>query len=106
MADIVKKAVPKKPAVKPAHPSYAVMIATAIKALKERGGSSRQAIMKYILANNKIADAEKAKVRAKLASGSYWLPRNSSLSRDPSSWPRKNKIEIFDLNNIFILICF
>ena len=45
------KKAPKKPAVKPAHPPYAVMIAAAIKALKERGGSSRQAILKYILAN-------------------------------------------------------
>merc|ERR1719370_491039 len=57
----------KKPAVKPAHPPFAVMIAGAIKALKERGGSSRPAILKYILANNKIADAAKAQVRAKLA---------------------------------------
>merc|ERR1712008_225819 len=65
----VKKVVKaKKPAAaKPLHAPYAVMIAGAIKALKERGGSSRQAIMKYILANNKIADADKAKVRAKLA---------------------------------------
>ena len=69
MADAVKKVVKaKKPAAaKPLHAPYAVMIAGAIKALKERGGSSRQAIMKYILANNKIADADKAKVRAKLA---------------------------------------
>ena len=65
-ASPAKKA-PKKPAVKPAHPPYAVMIAAAIKALKERGGSSRQAILKYILANYKIADAAKAQVRAKLA---------------------------------------
>ncbi|CAL4202715.1 unnamed protein product, partial [Meganyctiphanes norvegica] len=57
----------KKPAAKPLHPPFAVMIVAAIKALKERGGSSRQAIMKFILANNKIADADKAKVRAKLA---------------------------------------
>merc|ERR1712121_559475 len=62
-----KAAKPKKPAVKPAHPPFAVMIAAAIKALKERGGSSRQAILKYVLANNKIADADKAKVRVKLA---------------------------------------
>merc|ERR1712008_256481 len=70
MADAapVKKVVKaKKPAVKPAHPPFAVMIAGAIKALKERGGSSRPAILKYILANNKIADAAKAQVRAKLA---------------------------------------
>merc|ERR1712000_145200 len=57
----------KKPAKKAEHPPYAVMIAAAIKALKERGGSSRAAILKYILANNKIADAAKAQVRAKLA---------------------------------------
>ena len=57
----------KKPAVKPAHPPFAVMIAGAIKALKERGGSSRPDILKYILANNKIADAAKAQKSAKLA---------------------------------------
>merc|ERR1739842_255722 len=57
----------KKPAVKPAHPPFAVMIAAAITALKERGGSSRKAILKYIVANNKIADAAKAQVRVKLA---------------------------------------
>ncbi|CAL4170043.1 unnamed protein product, partial [Meganyctiphanes norvegica] len=67
-AAAVKKVVKaKKPAAKPLHPPFAVMIVAAIKALKERGGSSRQAIMKFILANNKIADADKAKVRAKLA---------------------------------------
>merc|ERR1711956_131831 len=73
MADVAapapaKKAVKaKKPAVKPAHPPYAVMVAAAITALKERGGSSRKAILKYIVANNNIADAAKAQVRVKLA---------------------------------------
>merc|ERR1712037_479071 len=50
-----------------AHPPFANMIATAIKALKERNGSSRQAILKYIVANNKIADAAKAQVRVRVA---------------------------------------
>jgi hypothetical protein len=36
---------PKKPA---AHPKYSEMVDKAISALKERGGSSRQAILKYI----------------------------------------------------------
>merc|ERR1711956_101550 len=73
MADVAapapaKKAVKaKKPAVKAAHPPYAVMVAAAITALKERGGSSRKAILKYIVANNKVADAAKAQVRVKLA---------------------------------------
>ena len=47
----------KKPkaAKKPAeHPTFAVMIAAAIAELKERKGSSRQAIEKYIAANYKV----------------------------------------------------
>ena len=57
-----KVAKPKKPAVKPDHPQYSVMITAAITALKERGGSSRPAILKHILANNKNADSTKAQV--------------------------------------------
>jgi len=50
---VVKKAAPKKAAD---HPKYVDMILAAISALKERGGSSRQAILKYILANYKVND--------------------------------------------------
>merc|ERR1712099_59481 len=57
----VKKA--KAPA---AHPPYASMITAAIKALGDKKGSSRQAILKYIVANNKV-DAAKAAVRVLLA---------------------------------------
>ena len=46
-----KKAAAKKPA---AHPSFNEMVAAAIAALKERSGSSRQAIVKYIKANFKV----------------------------------------------------
>merc|ERR1712096_490225 len=56
-----------KKARKPAtHPKYSVMIAAAITALKDRSGSSRQAILKYIVANNKV-DAAKAAVQVRLA---------------------------------------
>merc|ERR1712096_445438 len=56
-----------KKARKPAtHPKYAVMIAAAITALKDRSGSSRQAILKYICANYKV-DAAKAAVQIRLA---------------------------------------
>merc|ERR1711894_77348 len=58
----VKKA-PKAPA---AHPKYSVMIAAAITALKDRTGSSRQAILKYICANYKV-DAAKAAVQVRMA---------------------------------------
>merc|ERR1711892_398012 len=58
----VKKA-PKAPA---AHPKYSVMVAAAITTLKSRTGSSRQAILKHIIANNKV-DAAKAAVQVRLA---------------------------------------
>ncbi len=57
-----KKPATKKPAE---HPKYIDMIITAIRALKERSGSSRQAIIKYIKANNKVGD--NAEVHVKLA---------------------------------------
>merc|ERR1711974_597020 len=60
-------AAPAKKVAKPAaHPPFKAMILTAINALKERGGSSRQAILKYVVANNKV-DAAKAAGPLKLA---------------------------------------
>merc|ERR1712107_592086 len=56
----------KKVAKPAAHPPYANMIVAAIKALKDKKGSSRQAILKYVVANNKV-EADKAAVRVKLA---------------------------------------
>jgi hypothetical protein len=50
----VVKAVVKKPKAKPSHPPTSEMVNTAIKTLKERGGSSLQAIKKYIAANYKV----------------------------------------------------
>merc|ERR1712106_1277827 len=55
-----------KPKVPAAHPPYATMIAAAIKGLGDKKGSSRQAILKYVVANNKV-DAAKAAVRVRLA---------------------------------------
>merc|ERR1712045_469706 len=73
MADTAAPAAPakkaakaKKPKPPAAHPKYSVMIAAAVKALKERGGSSRQAILKYIVANYKV-DAKKAAVQLRLS---------------------------------------
>ena len=56
----------KKVKAPAAHPKYSVMIAAAIAALKDRSGSSRQAILKYICANYKV-DAAKAGVQIRLA---------------------------------------
>lgn len=47
-----KKATARRTA---AHPPYIDMITAAITAMKDRGGSSRQAIEKYIKANNRVA---------------------------------------------------
>ncbi|XP_037917033.1 histone H1-like isoform X1 [Hermetia illucens] len=45
---------PKKPKSKPTHPPTSSMVNAAIKALKERGGSSLPAIKKYLAANYKV----------------------------------------------------
>ena len=55
-AVVAKKAKVTKPKTAPAHPKYIDMITAAVRALNERGGSSRQAITKWILANHKISE--------------------------------------------------
>merc|ERR1739844_750568 len=60
------KKVAAKPKVAAAHPPYAAMIKAAIKALGDKKGSSRQAILKYICANYKV-DAAKAGSRVRIA---------------------------------------
>lgn len=60
-----KVAKPKKPA---SHPKYSEMVKTAISSLKERGGSSRQAILKYIMANFNVGtDANPINAHLKIA---------------------------------------
>ena len=91
-----KTAAPKKPAD---HPPYIDMIKAAIKALKERTGSSRQAIEKYIKANYKVGDSvgshlklalKRAAANGKLvhtkgvgASGSFKLPKEVKMEKKP-----------------------
>ncbi|GFG31601.1 hypothetical protein Cfor_01693 [Coptotermes formosanus] len=91
----------KKPKAKPSHPKTSVMVNNAIKELKERSGSSLQAIKKYISANYKV-DAEKLapfirkylksavetgaliQTKGTGASGSFKLESKSSASKKPS----------------------
>ena len=61
-----KRRVAKQPAD---HPKYADMIRAAIVALKERSGSSRQAIEKYIKANYKVGDKASHSIKAALKRG-------------------------------------
>ncbi len=46
----------KKVASAPSHPKYDEMIVKALGTLKERKGSSRQAILKHLLQNYKLGD--------------------------------------------------
>ena len=93
MADIASApvAVPKKKASKPkvpaAHPKYSEMVAKALSELKERGGSSRQAILKYIMDNFKVNDDDKKvnthlklALRAGVKNGSLMQPKGSGAS--------------------------
>lgn len=96
----------KKPRAKPSHPRTSEMVSSAIKSLKERGGSSLQAIKKYIAANYKVdseklapfikkylkaavASGELVQTKGKGASGSFKLassakPEKSAASSAPS----------------------
>ncbi|XP_047130354.1 histone H1-delta-like [Hydra vulgaris] len=60
---IAKKSAPKKPAD---HAPYKAMIVDAINSLKERKGSSRQAIAKHVKANNKVGDNVDSQVKINL----------------------------------------
>ncbi|CAG8487456.1 9431_t:CDS:2 [Cetraspora pellucida] len=57
----------KKAASLPAHPKYEDMIRDAIVALKDRKGSSRQAIKKYILTSFKLPDNNVTNNRLRIA---------------------------------------
>jgi histone H1/5 len=68
---------PKKPAV---HPKYSQMIKEAISGLKERGGSSRQAILKYIVKHYNVGKDEKT-VNSHLKLALRAGVKNSSLKQ-------------------------
>ena len=67
VASPAKKA--SKPKAPADHPKYSEMVAAAITALKERSGSSKQAILKYIQANYKVKDNALVHVKAALKKG-------------------------------------
>ncbi|XP_020611850.1 histone H1-delta-like [Orbicella faveolata] len=94
-----KPTAPKKPAD---HPPYLDMIKAAILALKERSGSSRQAIEKYIKANYKVGEVgshlkialKRGAASGKLvhtkgvgASGSFKLPKEEKKEKKPKKKP-------------------
>lgn len=96
----------KNPRIKPSHPPTAEMVNNAIKGLKERGGSSLQAIKKFIAANYKV-DAEKVapfikkylkgavasgglvQTKGKGASGSFKLASSTAAGARASAGEKK-----------------
>src|SRR5215469_6456887 len=62
------KATGKKTTASPDHPKYSEMVQLALASLKERGGSSRQAVLKYIMKNFNVgADENQVNTHLKLA---------------------------------------
>ena len=103
MSDGSKRSTPKTAAD---HPKYEEMIKTAIRTLKERNGSSRQAIEKYIKANYNVGDAAAQHIKTALkkgaskgtlvqtkgvgASGSFKLPKEEKKpSKKPAASSKK-----------------
>merc|ERR1712025_1507421 len=95
-----------KPKAKPTHPKTSVMVLAAVKALKERNGSSLPAIKKYIAANYKVDTVKLApfikkalksmvekkeliQVKGKGASGSFKAPKVEKAEKKPKAAKKK-----------------
>ena len=108
-----KKAAPKKPKTKPAHPKTSDMVMQAVKATKDRKGSSLAAIKKSIAANNKVdvdkklslfirkflkkavADGLLIQVKGTGATGSFKLPaaeKSKKAKPAAAAAPKKAKV--------------
>ena len=117
-ADKPKKTTKGKPRAPAQHPKYSEMITAAIVSIKERGGCSRQKILKYIGANYKVSDGYEVHARLALkrmvqngaliqtkgvgASGSFKLakkpaekkktPKKAQTTKKPST-PKKKQVK-------------
>jgi len=105
MSDNAKRKMTKTPAE---HPKYEEMIKTAIRTLKDRNGSSRQAIEKYIKANYKVGDTASHHIKTALkkgaangtfvhtkgvgASGSFKLPKEQKKPSKKPAAPSKKPV--------------
>ncbi|KAK3733238.1 hypothetical protein QZH41_002003 [Actinostola sp. cb2023] len=58
-----------KPPIKAQHPKYSQMVEDAVGIMKERNGSSRQAIVKYIQANFPVSEQAENHVKVALRKG-------------------------------------
>ncbi|KAJ8302295.1 hypothetical protein KUTeg_021282 [Tegillarca granosa] len=91
-----KKPAAKKPKKPASHPKYSEMIAKAIAAKKDRNGTSRKAILVYILANFKVDPKNanshlKLALRAGLKKGTLVSPKNHTGSFKLGEKPKAAK---------------
>lgn len=103
-----KKTAIKKPAAKSNHPATSELVINAITTLKERNGSSLQAIKKYIATNyqidtdklatfirkflkNAVSSGKLVQTKGKGASGSFKLPSVTKPSGEKKKKPSKPK---------------
>lgn len=108
---VTKTAAAKKPKTAPSHPKVADMVVESISTLKERGGSSLQAIKKHISANNKVdidrltpfirrflknavANGTLIQTKGKGASGSFKMGGASQKSKTEKPKEKKTKKEV------------
>lgn len=103
----IMSSTPKTTATKaaPDHPKYSEMVAAAIVALKERNGSSRQAIYKFVKSNYNVGENCEIQIKAALkrgvtsgtlvqtkgagASGSFKVPKTADSHKSKSGAARK-----------------
>ena len=112
MSEAAKSPAKKKPVApkkQADHPPYIEMIKASIVALKERNGSSRQAIEKYIKANYKVGEVgphlkmalKRGAAGGKLlhtkgvgASGSFKVPKEEKKEKKPKKKPAAKKSQL------------
>merc|ERR1711936_794713 len=94
-AAAAKPAKAKKPAKKAEHPPSAVMVLAAVKALKDKKGSSLPAIKKYIAANYKVDVAKISpfirKAIKKLVADKKLIQTKASFKAAKEEKPKKPK---------------
>lgn len=102
------KSAAKKPKTAPSHPKVSEMVNDAIQSLKERGGSSLQAIKKHMAAHHKVdmdrmtpfirkylksavASGALIQTKGKGASGSFKLSASGQKVKEPSKAKKAKK---------------
>lgn len=96
-----KAAKPKAPA---SHPTYKVMTSAAIAALKEQKGSSRQGIIKYVVANYKLQATDPKKVNTHVKAALVRGLKEGIFKNSKGIKVNTFKKQDFPLNNLLLYL--